>query len=75
MESPVCVVEFAMLNLTSLGIKVYVGFGHGVDVIEHSRFVHVVPEGVEVVAAFEGGVVEETTPVVLGEGVQEVEPG
>ena len=74
-ESSVGVVEFAVLNLTALRIKVHIGFRHRVDVIEDSRFVHVVPEGVQVVAAFESAIVEETAPVVLGEGVQKVEPG
>jgi len=65
-----------MSQLGSIGFDVNGIHWHSVRVgAEHSRLVHIVPETVHVVAAFEHFEVEEAAPEVLSVRVKEIDPG
>jgi len=65
-----------MSQLGSIGFDVNGIHWHSVRVgAEHSRLVHIVPEAVHVVAAFEHLEVEEAAPEVLSIRVKEIDPG
>lgn len=75
-KSTISVMDLKMCQLGSIGFDVNSIHWHSVRVgAENSRFVHIVPEAVHVVAAFEHFEVEKTAPEVLSVRVEEIDPG